>query len=288
MKTKDKIIAFAVLIAAVINTYECAKKIKRDIDNWAETTTIAKNINVENINDDNQINIPTRRIDCELISMKEMRERLGIPEEVKVQEIESETNKEEITQEVKEKEPLIIRYGYVKNDTNYNHIDGTYYADIEAYQKVAIDWETDTFYGGMLENNVYAFFNKEDIELIPDTFVEVDISSQTVNLYKNNELIMTTSVTTGFENKYDTRLGYFYIYYKQADTYLIGPGYKLHVDYWVPFDGGIGFHDAYWRYDFGGDIYKTNGSHGCINMQNDAAKTLYENVEANTRVLVHK
>ena len=46
MKTKDKIIAFAVLIAAIINTYECAKKIKRDIDNWAETTTITKNINV--------------------------------------------------------------------------------------------------------------------------------------------------------------------------------------------------------------------------------------------------
>ena len=108
MKTKDKIIAFAVLIAAVINTYECAKKIKRDIDNWAETTTITKNINVENTKDNNQINIPTRRIDCELISMKEMRERLGIPEEVKVQEIESETNKEEITQEVKEKESLIL------------------------------------------------------------------------------------------------------------------------------------------------------------------------------------
>ena len=58
---------------------------------------------VENINDNNQINIPTRRIDCELISMKEMRERLGIPEEVKVQEIEQDTNKEEITQEVKKK-----------------------------------------------------------------------------------------------------------------------------------------------------------------------------------------
>ena len=79
--------------------------------------------NKENINDNNQINIPTRRIDCELISMKEMRERLGIPEEVKVQEIEQDTSKEEITQDVKEKEPLIIRYGYVKNNTNYNHID---------------------------------------------------------------------------------------------------------------------------------------------------------------------
>ena len=70
MKTKDKIIAFAVLIAAVINTYECAKKIKRDIDNWAETTTITKNINVENTKDNNQINIPTRRIDCELFTVQ--------------------------------------------------------------------------------------------------------------------------------------------------------------------------------------------------------------------------
>ena len=55
MKTKDRIIAFAVLIAAVINTYECAKKIKSNVDNWAETTTITKNINVENTKDNNQI-----------------------------------------------------------------------------------------------------------------------------------------------------------------------------------------------------------------------------------------
>ena len=106
MKTKDKIIAFAVLIAAIINTYECAKKIKRDVNNWAETTTITKNINVENTKDNNHINIPTRRIDCELISMKEMRERLGIPEEIKVQEIEQDTNKEEITQEVNEADSI--------------------------------------------------------------------------------------------------------------------------------------------------------------------------------------
>ena len=98
---------------------------------------------------------------------------------------------------------------------------------------------------------------------------------------------MTTSVTTGFENKYDTRIGYFYIYYKQADTYLIGPGYKLHVDYWVPFDGGIGFHDAYWRYDFGGDIYKTNGSHGCINMPYYNAQQLYSMVTIGTPVYIY-
>ena len=33
----------------------------------------------------------------------------------------------------------------------------------------------------------------------------------------------------------------------------------------MPFDGGIGFHDASWRDEFGGDIYLTDGSHGCIN-----------------------
>ena len=85
--------------------------------------------------DNNQINIPTRRIDCELISMKEMRERLGIPEEVKVQEIEQDTNKEEITQEVKEKEPLIIRYGYVKNNTNLDEDDLLDFIDSTLYKE---------------------------------------------------------------------------------------------------------------------------------------------------------
>ena len=35
---------------------------------------------------------------------------------------------------------------------------------------------------------------------------------------------------------------------------------------------------ASWRSQFGGEIYKTNGSHGCVNLPLDAAKTLYENV----------
>ena len=36
--------------------------------------------------------------------------------------------------------------------------------------------------------------------------------------------------------------------------------------------------DATWRNSFGGTIYKTNGSHGCVNLPKNAAKTIYENI----------
>ena len=40
---------------------------------------------------------------------------------------------------------------------------------------------------------------------------------------------------------------------------------------------GIGLHDSTWRGGyFGGEIYKYNGSHGCINMSYDDAKYVYD------------
>ncbi len=36
-----------------------------------------------------------------------------------------------------------------------------------------------------------------------------------------------------------------------------------------------------------GDIYKTNGSHGCINTPLEAAKTIYETVSVGTPVIVY-
>ena len=46
-------------------------------------------------------------------------------------------------------------------------------------------------------------------------------------------------------------------------------------------------HDAYWRSSFGGKIYKTNGSHGCINLPPAVAKTVYENISAGMPVLCY-
>ena len=67
--------------------------------------------------------------------------------------------------------------------------------------------------------------------------------------------------------------------YKQTGATLRGEDYETFVNYWMPFDGGIGMHDATWRSKFGGDIYKTKGSHGCINLPLSVAKKIYEYVQ---------
>ena len=82
--------------------------------------------------------------------------------------------------------------------------------------------------------------------------------------------------------------GIFALTYKQRDAGLKGEGYASPVKFWMPFNGGIGFHDASWRSSFGGSIYKTGGSHGCVNMPYAAAKELFENVYAGMPVICYE
>ena len=74
-----------------------------------------------------------------------------------------------------------------------------------------------------------------------------------------------------------------------ADTDKDGePDYKSHVDYWMPFVGNmVGLHDAPWRSSFGGSIYKTNGSHGCVNLPPSKAAELFSLVHVGDSVVVH-
>ncbi|MGK0467328.1 MAG: lipoprotein-anchoring transpeptidase ErfK/SrfK [Clostridium sp.] len=55
----------------------------------------------------------------------------------------------------------------------------------------------------------------------------------------------------------------------------------------MPFNGGIGIHDANWRGSFGGNIYKTSGSHGCINSPYYLAKAIFNNIEAGIPVVCY-
>lgn len=77
-----------------------------------------------------------------------------------------------------------------------------------------------------------------------------------------------------------------YVYEKQKNRVLRGPGYASPVKYWMPIKGGIGIHDARWRSEFGGDIYKTSGSHGCINTPEEEMARLYECAEVGTPVVL--
>jgi len=46
-------------------------------------------------------------------------------------------------------------------------------------------------------------------------------------------------------------------------------------------------HDASWRSVFGGEIYKNNGSHGCVNMPYEAAKTVYSYIDKTMPIIVY-
>lgn len=71
-------------------------------------------------------------------------------------------------------------------------------------------------------------------------------------------------------------------------TYETEYEWESDVSYWLPFIGNqIGLHDASWRGAFGGQIYIWSGSHGCVNMPVKYAKTVYENVDVGTPVVVY-
>jgi len=74
------------------------------------------------------------------------------------------------------------------------------------------------------------------------------------------------------------------------DTSLVSEeyGYNQPVDYWMPFNGGIGLHDASWRSKFGGEIYIKDGSHGCVNIPPKYADDVFGYVNIGTKVLVHR
>ena len=122
------------------------------------------------------------------------------------------------------------------------------------------------------------------------TYIDISIEKQRVILFENGRKVMESACVTGTPNRERaTHYGSFRINYKQRNRILRGSQrlYEAFVSYWMPFDGGIGLHDATWRGTFGGNIYKTNGSHGCINLPPAFAKQLYERVTVGMPVYVH-
>ncbi len=122
---------------------------------------------------------------------------------------------------------------------------------------------------------------------IGDTYIEVDMTQQKMYYYEKGELRLETDVVTGnMRRRMGTPEGVNFVYNKQKDRVLRGPGYASPVKFWVPVKGSIGIHDAGWRKEFGGDIYQTAGSHGCINTPKDKMEELYDMVQIGTPVVM--
>lgn len=132
---------------------------------------------------------------------------------------------------------------------------------------------------------------------ISKNFIVVDKSLQKLILYKSEQVILNTEVVTGMYTNHDTPTGFYQLKVenlKKARTLRgyndDGTKYASYVDYWMPFitNRGIGFHDATWRSnsEFTDTRYLYDGSHGCVNMKKEAAKTLFNNIDKDIDVII--
>ena len=135
--------------------------------------------------------------------------------------------------------------------------------------------------------NKALYAGKDDIG---PTYVEVALDEQKLYYYQDGKLELESDVVTGNKGRhYDTPEGVYGVFYKQRNRTLVGETYRSFVSYWIEFYPHYGLHDASWRKAgaFGGDIYLTNGSHGCVNMPTDKVARAYDIVEKGTPVIVY-
>lgn len=129
---------------------------------------------------------------------------------------------------------------------------------------------------------------------IGNSYIEVSIRRQKMWLYKDGQKVVETDVVTGRDTESRrTPTGLFKVWSRETDRYLSGNNaqsgsYRSHVDWWMPINyADVGIHNATWRNNFGGTIYKSDGSHGCINTPTDAMKQIFEKSFVGMPVIVY-
>ncbi len=115
----------------------------------------------------------------------------------------------------------------------------------------------------------------------PERWIEVILSTQTLNAYEGERLVRSWKVSTGLPRT-PTPVGDFRIWVKLRYDDMEGPGYYLpNVPYVMYFYGGYGIHGVYWHANFGHPM-----SHGCINMPTDGAAWLFDWASVGTLVRI--
>ena len=129
-----------------------------------------------------------------------------------------------------------------------------------------------------------------------DTYIDVDLTLQHVVYFEKGTKRFECDCVSGcVAAGHSTPTGVYDIKGKARNIVLKGGGkkgsktyYESPVSYWMPFLGNsYGLHDANWRSNFGGDIYKYGGSHGCVNLPPSKTPDLYNMISVGTIVVIH-
>lgn len=124
---------------------------------------------------------------------------------------------------------------------------------------------------------------------IGNTYIEVDLARQKLWYYNKGNLELETNIVSGNPTLGNgTPTGTDRIWSRERDRFLTGENYRSKVNYWLPINwSGVGLHDATWRSNFGGNIYLSSGSHGCVNIPPAVMKNLFDKTFNGMPVIVY-
>lgn len=155
------------------------------------------------------------------------------------------------------------------------------------------------------EDEVIAALNKDEVVTIKpiyrqdavsrtindigNTYIEVDLARQKLWYYNKGNLELETNIVSGNPTLGNgTPTGTDRIWSRERDRFLTGENYRSKVNYWLPINwSGVGLHDATWRSNFGGNIYLSSGSHGCVNIPPAVMKNLFDKTFNGMPVIVY-
>lgn len=135
----------------------------------------------------------------------------------------------------------------------------------------------------------------------------ISLVQQAMRLYQDGRLVRSFQVTTG-RSELPSVPGVWSVLDRQSPTVFKSPD-PPGSPYWYPdtpihyailyHEGGYYVHDAWWRVDYGpgtqfphndsgGDeSFAGDGSHGCVNVQEDQAAWVYNNTNWNTSIVIY-
>lgn len=123
-------------------------------------------------------------------------------------------------------------------------------------------------------------------------WIDVDVTAQVVKVFEGEEVIKTMTASTGVEG-HETPLGTFQI--QNRGDWFFTEKYSQGAKYWVSFkDWGVYlFHSLAMDRDKNiipeeAEKLGQPASHGCIRLQVEDAKWIYETIPARSKVVIHE
>ena len=157
-----------------------------------------------------------------------------------------------------------------------HHSPGTARRHVEGYAPGASRWQRGTT-SAVRVTRLKAQDVSSCAQNTNPQLILVSLTKQHLWACEGSRQVNETPVTTGSTvDGNQTPVGSWRLQAKQRDRYLVGPGYRDYVKYWMPYDGDFGLHDASWQtIPFGSQNYRVEGSHGCVHVPTPTMAWLY-------------